>query len=106
MKKTDVYHIDGIWSLDIIDLKNYGPENNRRNRFVLKKFENFSKFAWTIHLKNKNAQTIDDSFESILISSKRKPKLIEPDDGKEFVSKVFTDLLIKNNIKDIVAILP
>ena len=28
-KKTDVYHIDDIWSLDILDLKDYGPEINR-----------------------------------------------------------------------------
>ena len=27
--KTVVYHIDDIWSLDILDLKDYGPENNR-----------------------------------------------------------------------------
>ena len=27
--KTDVYHIDGIWSLDILDPKDYGPEDNR-----------------------------------------------------------------------------
>ena len=27
--KTDVYHIDDIWSLDILDLKDYGSENNR-----------------------------------------------------------------------------
>ena len=27
--KSDVYHIDDIWSLGILDLKNYGPENNR-----------------------------------------------------------------------------
>ena len=27
--KTAVYHIDDVWSLDILDLKEYGPENNR-----------------------------------------------------------------------------
>ena len=27
--KTDVYHIDEIWSLDILGLRDYGPENNR-----------------------------------------------------------------------------
>ena len=27
--KTNVYHIDEIWSLDILDLKDYGVENNR-----------------------------------------------------------------------------
>ena len=30
--KTYVYHIDDIWSLDILDLKDYGPENKRGNR--------------------------------------------------------------------------
>ena len=33
--KTDVYHFDDIWSLDIIDLKNYGPENSRGYKYVL-----------------------------------------------------------------------
>ena len=27
--KTDVYHIDDILSLDILDLKDYSPEKNR-----------------------------------------------------------------------------
>ena len=26
--KSDVYLIDDIWSFDILDLKDYGPENN------------------------------------------------------------------------------
>ena len=30
--KTDVYHIDDVWSLDILDLKDYGPESNRGYR--------------------------------------------------------------------------
>ena len=59
--KTDVYHIDDIWSLDILDLK--------------------------------------DSFENILITSKRKPGLIETDRGKEFYNNIFQDFLNKNNIK-------
>ena len=97
--KTDVYHIDDIWSLDILDIKDYGPKNNRGYRYVLVIIDNFSKFGWTIPLKNKNAQTIKDSFENILISSKRKPGLIESDRGKEFYNNIFQDLLNKNNIK-------
>ena len=97
--KTDVYLIDDIWSLDISDLKDYGPENNRGYRYVLVFIDNFSKYGWTVPLKNKNAQTIKDSFEKILISSKRKPNLIESDRGKEFNNKVFQDLLDNNNIK-------
>ena len=97
--KTDVYYIDDIWSLDILDLKDYGPENNRGYRYVLVTIDNFSKFGWTIPLKNKNAQTIKDSFETILINSKRKPNLIETDRGKEFYNNIFQDFLNKNNIK-------
>ena len=97
--KTDVYHIDDIWSLDILDLKDYGLENNRGYRYVLVIIDNFSKFGWTIPLKNKNAQTIKDSFENILINSKRSPNLIETDRGKEFYNNIFQDFLNKNNIK-------
>ena len=97
--KTDVYHIDDTWSLDILDLKDYGSKNNKGYRYVLVIIDNFSKFGWTVPLKNKNAQTIKDSFENILISSKRKPNLIESDRGKEFYNNIFQDFLNKNNIK-------
>ena len=30
--KTNGHHIDDIWSLDILDLKDYGSENNRGYR--------------------------------------------------------------------------
>ena len=59
--KTDVNHIDDIWSLDFLDLKDYGPESNRGYRYVLVVIGNFSKFGWIVPLKNKNAQTKKDS---------------------------------------------
>ena len=61
--------------------------------------DNFSKFDWTVPLKNKNALTIKDSFESIIISSKKSPNLIESDRGKEFYNNIFQDFLNKNNVK-------
>ena len=97
--KTDVYHIDDIWPFDILDLKDYGLENNRGYRYVLVTIDNFSKYGWTIPLKNKNAITIKDSIENILISSKRKPNLIESDRGRDFYNNIFQDFLYKNNIK-------
>ena len=97
--KTDVYHIDDIWFLDILDLKDYGPENNRGYRYVLFVIDNFSKYGWTIPLKNKNAQTINDSFENILLNSNIKPNLIESDRGREFYNNIFQDFPNKNNIK-------
>ena len=95
--KTDVYHIDEIWSFDILELKDFGSENNRGDRYVLVVIDNFSKFVWTIPLKNKNAQTIKDSFEIFLISSKRTPTLMETDRSKDFYNNSFQRFL-KNNI--------
>ena len=97
--KTDVYHINDIWSFDILDLKDYVPKNNTGFRFVLVIVNIFSKFGWTIALKNKKSQAIKDFCENVLINSKRKPKLIESDCGKEFFNNVFQYFLNKNNIK-------
>ena len=88
-KKTDVYHMDDVWSLEMLDLKNHGPENNRGYRFVLVIIDNLSKFGRTIPYKNKNALTMKDSFENFLISLKRKPNLIESDRGKDFYITIY-----------------
>ena len=96
--KTDVYHIGDIWSLDILDLKDYGPENNRGYRYVLVIIDKFSKFGRTVPLK-KNAQTLKDSFENIIISSKRKPNFLQGDRDRGFHNKIFQDFLNKKNIK-------
>ena len=97
--KTDVYHIDDTWSLDILDLKDYGPENNRGYRYVLVIMDNFSKFGWTIPIKNKKAQKIKDSFENILIISKGKLKFFAGDRDKRFYNKIFQDFQNRNNIE-------
>ena len=53
----------------------------------------------TILLKKTNAQSITNSFEDILKPCKRKPKVIETDDGSGFVNKLFASLLKNNNIE-------
>ena len=93
--KTDVYHIDDNWSLDILDLEDYGPENNERYGYVLVVIDNFSKFGWTVPIRKKTAQTTKDSREKIIINSKRKPNPIETDRGKEFYNNIFQDFLKK-----------
>ena len=51
--KTNVYHIDDIWSLDILELKFYSPESSKVWRYVLVVMDNFSKYGWTVTLKKK-----------------------------------------------------
>ena len=52
-------HIDDTWSADLLDMIDYGTKNNNGFRYILVVIDNFSKFGWTIPLKNKYSQTID-----------------------------------------------
>ena len=56
-------------------------------------------FGRSVPLKNKNAQTVKDSSENLLITSKRKPNLIESDRGKELYNIIFKNFLNINNFK-------
>ena len=97
--KTIIKSIDDIWSSDLLDMNDYDPKNNSSYRYILVVIDNFSKFGWTIPLKNKYAQSITDAFSKIIKSSNRKPNLLETDDCKEYVNKIFNEFLINNNIK-------
>ena len=80
-------------------MNDYGPKNNKGYRYILVVIDNFSKFGWTIPLKDKFAQSILDAFSQIIKRSRRKPYLLETDDGKEYVNKIFNEFLNNNNIK-------
>ena len=97
--KIMIKSIDDTWSSDLLDMNDYGPKNNRGYRYILVVIDNFSKFGWTIPLKNKYAQSITDAFSEIIKSSNGKPNLLETDDGKEYVNKFFNEFLNNNKIK-------
>ena len=80
-------------------MNDYGPKNNKGYRYILVVIDNFSKFGWKIPLKNKFSQSITDAFSEIIKSSNRKPILLETDDGKEYVNKIFNEFLNNNKIK-------
>ena len=80
-------------------MNDYDIKNNKGYRYILVVIDNFSKFGWTIPLKSKYAQSITDAFPLIIKSPRRKPNLLETDDGKEYVNKIFNEFLNNNNIK-------
>ena len=97
--KTMIKSIDDTCSSDLLDMVHYGPKNNRDYRYILVVIDNLSKFGWTIPLKIKYGQSITDAFSQIIETSKREPNLLETDDGKEYVNKLFDKFLNNNNIK-------
>ena len=97
--KTIIKSIDDTWSSDLLEMNDYGPKNNRGYRYILVVIDNFSKFGWTIPLKIKYAQPITDAFSQFIKTSRRKPNLLETDDGNEYVNKIFNDFLNKHSVK-------
>ena len=68
--KTDVHHTDDIWSLDILDHKDFGSENNRGYTYVLVVIAIFSTFGSTVALRNKNAQIKKNLLKVFLLVQK------------------------------------
>ena len=90
--------VDEIWSIDLADMVDYKISNNKGYRYIFIIVDNFSKYLWSIPLKNKYSQTITNEFSNILIKSKRKPIKIESDRGNEFYNSIFQNFLKSKNI--------
>jgi len=69
---------------------------NKGFRYMLNVIDVFSKYAWSIPLKDKTGTTTLNAFKEIVEKSGRKPKHIWTDLGKEFVNK-HIDMWIKQN---------
>lgn len=91
-----VSSIDEQWQMDLVDLSSLSPYNNGY-KFLLNCIDLFSKFAWSVALKNKSAKSIIDAF-NIILKSDRKPHKIQTDAGTEFINKHFQALLKKLEI--------
>ena len=80
-------------------MNDYGIKNIKGYIFNLLVIDKFRRFGWTIPVKNKYAQSITDAYSQIIQTSRRKPNLLETDDGKEYGNKIFNEFLINHNIK-------
>jgi hypothetical protein len=57
----------------------------------------FSKYAWAVPIKKKDAQSVTDAYASIL--RERKPLKIQTDKGKEFMNARFKRMLDENDVR-------
>ena len=73
-------------------------EENKGFRYMLNVIDVFSKFAWSIPLKDKKGITVLNAFKQIEKESGRIPKHIWVDEGKEFYNRNIDEWLKENNI--------
>ena len=96
--KIKYNYIDETWSIDLADMIDYKPSNNKGFRYIFIIIDNFSKYLWAIPLENKFSQTITNELSNILSSSKRSPLKIESDRGADFYNIIFQNFLRSKNI--------
>jgi hypothetical protein len=91
------YEADDVWSCDLVEMQEWSKVNNGY-RYMLNVVDVFSKYAWSIPLKDKTGKTVLDAFKGIVESSKRQPRHIWVDQGKEFYNANMNGWIKENNI--------
>ena len=73
-------------------------KRNMNFHYLLTVIDVFSKFTWVEPLKQKTGKCLVKSFANILKKSKRFPKALQTNKGKEFVDKFFQKWLKNKKI--------
>lgn len=97
-RHVDVRGLDETWQADLVDLSAYTQHNNSGYKYLLTIIDIFSKFAWAVPIKSKNAKDTTNAMKSVLARG-RIPKLLHVDQGKEFYNNDFKSLMQQYNIK-------
>src|SRR6185436_8299968 len=71
--------------------------NNKGYKYLLTVIDVFSKYAWSVPIKNKSATSVTNAFKSIL-NQGRKPTNLQSDRGLEFYNNHFKNLMKEYNI--------
>ena len=94
--KTLVGGIDHTWQMDLCDMRALKNENENF-QYILTIIDVFSKKAQAYPLKNKSGMIVYETLKKVF--SKKCPKKIHTDEGKEFFNKHVKDLMKEKGIK-------
>ena len=89
--KILVGDIDEQWQADLLDMSWFAQYNNGY-KYLLVVIDVFSKYAWVVPLKSKDAGVVVRKFKNIILKG-RKPEKLQTDQGKEFKNKIFETLM-------------
>ena len=80
--KIVISKIDQQWQIDLIDFTRISKFNDNIN-YLLVCIDVLSKYLWVKPLKNKNSNSVEYAFNSIIKESNRKPQTIFSDPGSK-----------------------
>jgi hypothetical protein len=85
-QQVEVGGINSQWQIDLIEIQTISG-SNFGNRYIFVCIDVFSKKAYALAIKNKEAKTCLEAFKKILKDSRCKPKCIYLDNGREFLGE-------------------
>jgi hypothetical protein len=85
---------DNIWNADLIIM----PEQENY-KYILTIMDGYTRYAWTVPLKDKKGETVANAFKDVMKKSKRKPNKLWVDQGKEFYNQHMYSLRDTNGDK-------
>jgi len=91
-----VREYDDLWQADIVEMRPYS-RFNRGYHYILTVIDALSKHAWAVPLKSKGGSETADAIAEIIRDSKRCPKNIRTDIGKEFYNADVQRLMRKQH---------
>lgn len=87
-----------VWAIDLVDMSEWKKQNDN-TPYMLNVIDAFSRYAWSIPLKDKSAKTVTEAFKKVLEDNGKSPRRLWSDKGAEFYNKTFQTLLKKHNIQ-------
>ena len=91
--------IDRQWQADLADMRAIADENDGA-RYILIVVDVFSKYAWAIPIKKKDAATATAGFAKVLRqSAPRCPARLQTEKGLEFFNSQFAALMKRHKIE-------
>ena len=85
-RHVNAFSIDDVWGADLVDMREW-EKQNKGYKYMLNVIDVFSKYAWSIPMKNKTGGTTFEAFRKIANESGRIPKHLWVDKGLEFYNK-------------------
>ena len=84
-----------VWAIDLVDMSEWKDDNDGFP-YMLNVIDAFTRYAWSIPLEDKSADTVTNAFKTILEDNGEAPKRLWGDQGKEFYNTKFKALLKKH----------
>lgn len=95
-RKVDIRGINETFQADLVDMLTYSKSNGGF-KYLLTVIDTFSKYAWTIPLKDKSGKSVTKAMQKIFDQG-RICKNLQTDDGTDFYNKDFKALTDKYKI--------